>query len=220
MTNLRSNLRWFPILKWTDEKIIAVWRWNIKAFSHDVRSSCTGLALEFLCLSIPIVGGGFMQFTGAKMHGRVREGTKMFKTIWICVTDRPKMEGQWCWGAWVPLEENVSHSFFSSFSHLVWFLLGVPYVFYPSVPLILTLSIFAISLPLVLSSHAYSVEYDVIIKSHQLPDNMSDASMSECVDDITQCQPREEVGGSLSLSSYEPILFLLKRKDERIIFSL
>lgn len=165
-------------------------------------------------------GGGFMQFTGAKMHGRVREGTKMFKTIWICVTDRPKMEGQWCWGAWVPLEENVSHSFFSSFSHLVWFLLGVPYVFYPSVPLILTLSIFAISLPLVLSSHAYSVEYDVIIKSHQLPDNMSDASMSECVDDITQCQPREEVGGSLSLSSYEPILFLLKRKDERIIFSL
>lgn len=117
-------------------------------------------------------GGGSCSSLVRKMHRRVRERTKMFKTIWICVTGRSKMGGHWCWGAWGPLEENVSHSFvslsFFSWSCLISSWISIDFLpLYPSI----SLSIFGISLPLRLSNHAHSVEYDVIIMSHQLADN-------------------------------------------------
>lgn len=160
MTNLRSNLRWFPLLNWTDEKIIAVWRWNIKAFSHDVRFSCTGLALVLRYLSIQVLGGSC-----SSLMRKMRTRTKMFNIIWICVTGRSKMGGQWCWGAQGPLEENVPYSFLfsSSFSCL---LSELTYS-WGSIGFLLLHPVSLAFLPHSFSSHTHSVEYDVIVTSHQ-----------------------------------------------------
>lgn len=99
-----------------------------------------------------------------KMRWRVGERTKTFNPIWICVTCRSKMGGQWCWGARGPLEENVSHSYVLVSSKLN--LLGGSMSFLLLHPSGSCSSLASLSLPLLFSSHTHPVEYDVIITSH------------------------------------------------------